>query len=389
MKAFIGILVTLLTIASPVLADGPDRFTLGGDQYVSGQEATLSGDVENDAFAAGFNVVVPSPVSGDVHAGGFTVTVSGPVSGNVYAVGNAVTLSGPVGKDVTALGGTITLSGSDAIKGNLRVTGGSIALDRPVDGSALVAGHSVAIDGPIAGDLVLSTEAASFGDNAKVLGHVDIRSTSPIEVPASVAPADRVTFTKVETTDIPGDAKGIFDKATDNRLNHWMFSVFGAAAAIIYGIALLALFPRRIETGFQTGMAKPIKSLLFGILALSAYIGLVLVLLLTLIGIPLAPFAVILAILAGLTGFIMGGYFLTDRIFSAFGFETDSLWKRALALVVGLIVAGIVGAIPFLGWIAQLGLCFFGLGALSFASFGRRIDSDFHRQLARDTGLKP
>ncbi|MBU1174992.1 MAG: hypothetical protein KKH72_06275 [Alphaproteobacteria bacterium] len=387
MKTLLAVLVPILAVASPAFAADEERYAFGGDQYVAGREASLSQSVENDAFAAGFNVVLSSPVNGDAHAVGYSVTINGPVSGNVYAAGNSVVVAGPVEKDVTAFGSTVSLSGSGTISGNLRTAGGSVTLDKAIAGSAMIAGGTISVNAPIAGNLMLSTESASFGPNARVDGMVEIRAPKPIEVPESVAPASRVSFVRIEPTVIAGDAKGIFDRAAEGHTNSWIGAVFGAIAVIVYGAVLLALFPRRAEAGFMTAMAKPWKSLLFGLLAASVYVGLIPVLAATLIGIPLVPVAVVLLVLAALTGFVAGAYFLADRVLGAFGYETDTLWKRVGALAIGLIAVWILGIIPLVGWLLQFGLGLFGLGALAFSSVGRRIDADFHREIAATAGL--
>ncbi len=385
MKTLIGVLVPLLAVASPALADDTERFSFGGDQYVAGQTATISNGVAHDAFAVGFNVNLTAPVAGDAHVAGFSVTVSGPVTDNVYAVGNTVSISGTVGRDVTAFGNVVTLTGNGPIGGNLRTAAASVTLDRPVDGSAMIAGAGISINAPIAGDLFLSGENVTFGDSAKVDGTIDIRGTREIEVPASVAPADRVSFTRIEQKDMASDVTGMVEHAATGSRSGWIGAVFGALAIIIYGAVLLALFPRRTEIGFLTAMAKPWKSLLFGILAASAYIGLIPVLMAMLIGIPLVPFAVVLLILAALTGYVAGTYFVADRVLGAFSYDTDTLWKRIGALVIGLVAVWILAIIPFLGWLLQFGLGLFGLGALTFSALGRRIDADFHKGVADDT----
>ena len=382
MKALLGVLVPILAIVSPALADDIDRLNFGGDQYVAGRDSQPLGTVENDAFAAGMNVTIADPVNGDAHAAGLNVTISAPVDGNIYAAGNTVTLTGPVGKDILAFASTVNLTGSEAISGNLRAAAGTIILERPVTGSAMLAGASLRIAAPITGDLLLSGESVTFGANAKVDGTIEIRATEEIEVPESVAPASRVTFTRIEKSAIVGDAGNMAGQVIDAERNAWMGAVFGALVIIVYGAILLALFPRRTEIGYLTAMAKPWKSLLFGVLSASAYVGLSLVLLASLIGIPLIPVALVLLALAALTGFVAGTYFIADRVLARFNYETDTLWKRIGALVIGLIAVWILGIIPFLGWLLPFALALFGLGALSFSAVGRRIDSGFHRDLA-------
>ena len=385
MKALLRVLVPLLVIASPVLADDTEHLIFGGDQYVAGQNSAPIGAVNNDVFAAGKDVTLTTPIGGDAHAAGLNVIISAPVDGNIYAAANTITLTAPIGKDVLVLGGTVNLTGFDAIEGNLRGAAGTVVLERPVNGSVMLAGASLKINAPIAGDVLLSGESITFGDKARVEGTVEIRATEEIPVPASVAPASRVTFTKIDKSSIIGDAGNIAGQTVQRGGPSWMGPVFGAVALIVFGSILLAIFPRRAEIGYLTAMAKPWKSLFYGVLAASAYVGLILVLLASLIGIPLIPVAIVLLVLAGLTGFVAGTYFVADRVLFQFGYETDTLWKRIGALTMGLIAVWILGAIPLIGllaWFVQFALGLFGLGALSFSAIGRRIDSTFHRELA-------
>ena len=148
-----------------------------------------------------------------------------------------------------------------------------------------------------------------------------------------------------------------------NPFTSWFGKVAGALAIIVYGASCWPCSPRRTEIGFMTAMAKPWKSLFFGVLAASTFVGLVLVLLASLVGIPLVPVALVLLVLAALTGFVAGTYFVADRVLGAFRYETDTLWKRIGALTIGLIAVWILGIIPFLGWLLPFALGLYGLGA--------------------------
>ncbi len=119
-------------------------------------------------------------------------------------------------------------------------------------------------------------------------------------------------------------------------------------------------------------------------LGVAMFIGLIPVLGVTLIGIPLIPVAIIVLMVAVLLGYIAGAWFLAARVLEAFGFEGDTLAKRAIAMVAGIILAFILGLIPFIGWLIGLVLGFVGLGGMLFAYIGRTINKQFHQDIAAE-----
>lgn len=385
---YLGAGLFALLLAAPAAA-ASDQFDFGGDQYVAGDQSTISHQVANDAFAAGLNVDISAPITGDAHAAGASVTVSGPVSGNVYALGNSVTVSGAVGKDVTAAGATVTLSGNDPIAGNVRVSAGNITLSRPVTGNVLLAAGAATISAPIGGDLSFTGNSLDFTGNARVAGTVTIKTSSDITVPASVAPADRVTIEKV-APDQTGFGAGEIAKQTMERATPgWLHLFVGPIVLFVVGVIWLALFRRRPVIAYQSAMTKPITSFALGVMGLAGFVGLIPVIAITLLGLPLVPIAVAVLILAVLIGYIAGTWFLATRVLDAFGFDYLGFGHRVVALAVGLIGAALLSLLPVLGWFIQLVFLFYGLGGIVLAALGRWMRAGFHTRIADEVDAMP
>jgi hypothetical protein len=111
-------------------------------------------------------------------------------------------------------------------------------------------------------------------------------------------------------------------------------------------------------------MEAPVKSMTLGLLGFSASIGLVPVSAMTLIGIPLIPIAILIAIAFWVIGYIVGIYALAVRVTGAFRDVPTSTGGRLLLLILAIIASILLNFIPVIGWLINLALVFLGLGAI-------------------------
>ena len=383
---FISLVLAILAfLITPITAqeNKEERFDYGGDVYVGAERPEVSGNIANDVFATGYKPITSGTVNGDVHTAGFEVIVDASVDGNTYAFGNMVRINGATGKDVTSSGSSVRIDG--AVGGNVRAAGADVTINAPVSGSVLIGAASFDLNANVMGDVNFSGDAINFGEGAKVDGQLIIRSTrDDIEVPASVASVDRVTIEKISQPDMVMSAGDVAKQTTQGLWVAWVSAIVLLLALPIIGIIWLALFRKRSIIAYEVAIAKPFKSLGFGILGLAMYIGLIPVLGATLIGIPLIPVAIVMLIVAALLGYIVGAWILASRVLEAFGFEGDTLAKRAIAMVAGIVLATILGMVPFIGWFINLAITFVGLGGMLFAYIGRTINKQFHQDIAAE-----
>lgn len=385
MRVISLILAITAILVSPIFAQEQKTQSLkfGGDVFIGADRPEILTSVPNDVFAAGYKPLVNTDVAGDVHAAGFEVSIEGPVAGNVYAFGNMVRINGTTGKDVTSSGSSVIINGT--VGGNVRAAGADVTINAPISGSVLIGAASFNLNAAVSGDLSFSGDRIEFGEGAKVDGQVLIRSNrDDIQVPAAVAPADRVTIQKVSTPDMVSGMGDIAKQTTQGLWIAWASALLLLLVLPIIGIIWLALFPKRSQIAYEVAIARPFKSIFIGLLGVAMFIGLIPVLGMTLIGIPLIPVAIVVLIVAVLLGYIAGAWFLAARVLEAFGFEGDTLIKRAIAMVAGIILAFILGLIPFIGWLIGLVFGFVGLGSILFAYIGRSINKQFHQDVAAE-----
>lgn len=362
--AFAAIVVSA---SLPVANADESSLALGGDQFVAGQAANLSTPVEHDAFAIGSDVELSGPVTGDAHLAGFDVQVTGAVTGDVYAAGFSVNAAANIGGDFTAAGNMVTVRSSAPVGGNARLAAATVTLDAPVAGAALVTARSLTLNAPVSGDLNFYGENLTFGPNARVDGQLTIRAPKEIAVPASVASADRVRFQPLEQPDYVGEAGksatsvlGRFWPAFWTVVGWWLFLV-------VVGAAFIALLPGSVSSMQVASQRHPFRRLGLGFLAFAAVLGLIPALAFTIVGLLLVPFVLILAVIACSLAYLSGAFFIGLRIAGAF-VRTDTNLRRLAVLAVALIVAALVGMVPFAGWLITLGIVVFGFGTATTVS---------------------
>jgi hypothetical protein len=349
--------------AAPVSAEEDEtaRLDFGGDTYTAGGDIAVATETPGDLFAASEDLSVDAAVAGTAHIAGRRLSIDA-ATGTLYAFGYEIGLDADVANAATLAGAEVEIDA--AIGGNLRLFAREAEITGSLGGSALIAVRDLVLDAPVAGDLMIAVETVEFGDAATVAGRVIVYAEAgeAPEIPARVAPADRVEVRDIEEDDMPGGF-------ADMRRNAWRAAVTGFIVSVLTVAALaaaaIAIAPAQVAAWREKALSHPGSSLVSGFLLVSTIAGAGLVLALTVIGIPLLPAAFVLAGLVGYAGYVMGAYILGVAIWLRLGNEMpgDVLRKAGLATL-GAFVAGIVALIPLLGWLVVLALALTGAGAI-------------------------
>jgi hypothetical protein len=149
--------------------------------------------------------------------------------------------------------------------------------------------------------------------------------------------------------------------------------LLGALFLAALATAVAAIAPRKMARLSAIVADGPFRALGAGFLTQAALIGGAFLLMVTIIGIVVAPFAVLAAVLLGLLGYVVAVYLLGAWVVIRAGaHEPDTFPEYVLAAVVGALIATLLSFLPFLGWLAMLALTFVGVGAIAIATLTRR-----------------
>lgn len=346
------ILFTLfLSLPGVVLAGSgniqvPKDEVISHDFYNAGENVTISGTINGDVFVAGANVLVDGTINGDLIAAGATVTVLGNVSDDVRAAGSSVLIKGRVGKNVTAFGSSVTLGSEGNVAGSLLAAGNTIDLGGPIGKDVRAYGNQVLLTSTVAGDFQGAMQSLVLGANTKISGNLTYQSGEEINVPAGTV-GGKITYQPPQEAETK--MTGVFF-----GLKFFM-AIAGFLLSLFIGLVYLFLFPKRAQGIVETIGSQPWPSLGLGLLTIILFPLILIILAVSLIGIPFL--------------FILIPVFLfflyMAKIFTAFYLGRRILNNSRLLgpLALGLLLYYVLGLIPVIGFLTAFAFVTVGLGA--------------------------
>ena len=322
-----------------------------GDVYAFVFDARVAGTVAGDFVGAAKSVRISGAVERDVDAAGADVDVSGEVGGRLRVAANEATLSGTVAADAIFLGTTVKVQPSAVVDGALIVNSGRVVVSGRVDGPAWISAGQVTIEGRIAGDLTVACDELTIGRGARIDGNLVYESRSPATIPPDAVAG---TVTRTEKAPPPREAK-----EAEGGSIHFGLRVYFAFVALAAG-ALLIIFFRSFVDGAQKrnddGHSLAVS---FGMGLVALFSMLVLgVLCCVLLPLSLAVFAAIAAL--GYMGALVGKMLLGRWAFMLLRRPAP---HPVLALLVGVVVVGVVGLVPYVGGLFWFVVTVTGMGA--------------------------
>ncbi len=237
-------------------------------------------------------------------------------------------------QDVTVAPGTTYKS--------VTVISGDITVDGRIDGNAFTAN----------GDIVVHDGGSIGGDAISLTGRVKTEGTGSVggnmvEVGWGRGGAQSVGAS-TNTVSI--------DAGRWNPLG-WFILVLGA---IGLGLFLVLISSSALRSIGGEIIGRPGRSALIGFVSLIGLPVLFVVLLITVVGIPLALLLIPVAPAMSLYGVFAFALVAGERLLHAFNKrDVRDVW----AMVVGVILVGVIIAVPVLGWLAFVVACMVGFGA--------------------------
>jgi len=294
-----------------------------GDTVVVEAGETIDGDLS----ASAGNVIVRGTVTGDLQAFAGNVVIEGEVQGDVEAFAGNVRVTGDVGGDVMAVGGNVFVGESGTVGGTLEAAAGTVTIAGTVGDARVAAGTiTVASSGAVEGDLRYDGDL-TVAEGGIVAGET-IRDTS-----LAVGP---------QVPELP-----------------WIGTALGFLTNLLLGALLLLLLPRFSARVGEYGVDHTLRSGGIGLLAVILAPVVFGLLVITVVGIPLALVWLVFVLFLWWVGSVYGAFVVGVGLLALT--EIDGRW---LALVLGLVVVALVTQVPYLGALFGLLVFLVGLGAL-------------------------
>lgn len=341
------------TVRNVILSSGE---TVNHDYLRAGDNVTVSGTVNGDIYVAGGNLTVDGIINGDVLAVGGTININGKVSGNIRAIGGRITLSNAsIGRNVSVIGGNLNFNNDTRIAGSLSAAGGNLNLFSEVAKEANLAGGDIILGSIINGPVNIGAGQIGIKKTARIKGDLNYWSGDKAQIENGA-----IVSGKIQMHELPRNNPDTEKAARVFAQISLFVKVLGFITYLTLGLLLISFYPKLTQSAVSALNEKPSRSFLIGFLSFFLIPAVFIILLVTVIGIPLAFI-------------LMSGYFLL----SVFGIIITSLWfgqkvlksenensRLATSLLVGLVIYEIPVFLPFIGWLIKLIAVSLGIGAL-------------------------
>lgn len=335
---FFPALILLLFFVVPACGQGDSvvEVTGSGNTYAAGGNVFLSDDVVGDLVMAGGQLTVNGDVRDDLTAAGGSIIVNGDVGGDVRVFGGQLTVNGVVGGELLALGGEITLTQESSVAGDAIIRGGSVNLGGKIDGNAKV-----------------SAETVNTGENAEILGNLELEAQQAGQIGSKVR--GKLTEVKQRTSERP-------QKGSSWSGFSWILGLIRKILApLLVGGIIIYMFP-----GFVSGAAKIVgtsyvKSFITGLvmIILVPFIGLIFAI--TIVGFRLTALLYLTAVIKILVATLPVKLVVGEWAYIKLAKKKS---KTIVYYATGVLVFTILYAIPVFGFLVKLAAGFVGFGAI-------------------------
>ncbi|NCD00661.1 hypothetical protein EOL94_01030 [bacterium] len=317
---------------------------VAGNFYVTASNLEIKGVINGDLIAISQNINVSGKILGDIISISEKLKVEGEVEGNIRSLSSEeIYINNYVGKNITVLTKNLKLGPNAEIIWDALIGSLNTEIKGKINGNIDTFTEKLFLSGIVKKDLNIflpnkkNSNQIQISNEAQVLGNLNYTNSEKIEVNSEKISGE-IVFNKKNK-----------EKNTASFIWKIILSIF---SALVVGLVLINIFKSAINK-FNGRLTKNIeKKLLPGFLFLILTPVASFVLILTIIGIPLAVIVLCLwIILIYLTKIFAGislGYVLKKKIFKC---KDKNLMKD---LIIGVPLLFLSFKIPFIGPIISL-----------------------------------
>ena len=302
------------------------------------------------------------------------------VFGSNFELGKGETLDG----DLVVFGGNVSLAEDSTVNGSVAVIGGNASVDKgaTIDGDVAMIGGNMQLDGTVNGDMAMVGGSASLGKTALVDGDVTTMGGNLERAEGAQITGDVVKEGPAPTITIPARPQSPNTPAVPllpsfDRFNFDPLSGFLGVVGQALGVAVIALLASlflqpQMERVSSATLSQPLIAGSFGLLTVALAPLVLLILAITIILSPVALLGLVMIALAWLFGVIALGQEVGERFTKAINQTLSAPLTAGAGSFLLMLVVGVLGLIPCLGWLAPFLLGLVAVGSVALTLFGSR-----------------
>jgi cytoskeletal protein CcmA (bactofilin family) len=341
---------------------GVHETIIADDYFGAGTTASPAGPVDGDAFIAGAQVDLNEPVSGDALLAGGAVAIAGRVGGDLYATGASVLIDGPVAGNARVAGGHIEITRRGQVFGKTTLIGGRVTVLGKAGRQLTVFGEHVTLDGEVAGNVTIASRTLSIGPNAHITGKLTYRGSVPAQADPAAVIDGGINYLSFDFEDETYQPVA--------RVVAWVGVIAFTVGLFLLGMLAIILAPQSTAHMSRLARGRPISSLALGLVAIVCVPIAVVLLMLTIVGIPFAFMLLLSWPMILIFGYLAGVMAVSDAVA---GPSAQAKGRRIFLLAMGLGVMLLFARVPFAGWCIGMLLLVMGVGAMALNAMGATV----------------
>ena len=354
--------VLTLSVPTYALVKADDTIIVRADEvidddfFAGGNEVVIEGTINGDVYVGANRLTVNGTVNGDVIAGAQTTVITGTIRDDLRVGGNTINLIGAdIGDSVSVAGNELSIDRDSRVGGGLIFGGVSLFLDGSVGRGIMSGSDSVRVDGPVGNTVRVAATNITIDQDAVIAGDLNYKSDNEAEIFGEIA--GEVTRSEGFSVDFNTES---FFRWFVVGYNIWAF--IGAA---IIGLLALLLVPQLFKKAHANFIKKPWQTIGVGAVAVLATIPAVILLMVTVFGIPLA----ILTLVLWMLGIYFAKFFVAYSVGSLIlkeirKKETGGISVMYLAMIIGLVLYYLLRLMPFVGILVRFATVLIGFGMM-------------------------
>jgi cytoskeletal protein CcmA (bactofilin family) len=329
------------------------------DIYMAGEKVLFMGLALQDVFiAASSQVMVSGKIMQDLNVAAVDAEITATVEDDVRVIGSEIVFSGSVMGSTLILGSEIFLRPESMFEKDVWLLGADVHMSGIVNGNVGIKADKVLIDGTVTGNLFITADSIVLGRKARILGQLEYICKQEIQTnTGAVVQYPPNWKTAAHTSGGEGDSgwKDIWN------MSKIVFRITVYLGVLLFGCLFVMLVPNPTRRYAMVIRYKFWPSLGWGALTVLGILILLTVLIVSLIGIPLAIILGLLALVIMLAAGIGMGYMLGILLLK----PKEGKTGRSLgAMALGFTLLTLVGLIPILGGLLMALVILVGFGAM-------------------------
>ncbi|MEX0597473.1 MAG: polymer-forming cytoskeletal protein [Candidatus Paceibacterota bacterium] len=274
-----------------------------GDAYLAGQTVRTQETIEGDAIIAGGTVDIDSTITQDAIIAGDKITINQEIGDDIRLAGSTIIIKADVKGDIIAFAETLIIDKDVTIEGDIIAFVSKFQLDGKVNGNINIASVDSTITGTVLGDTKIRT--ADFNLEGTLTGKTEFVAERVVNIADSARFGNTVNYGHTKELDLnPNLQEGavanldpeLLKSQTDRQKmlpnmfsGMLVFRILSAALVILIFSWLFGKFTSKATKNLENSKDFR-KAFFYGILLFFLPISIIILLFISIIGIPVALF---------------------------------------------------------------------------------------------------